>query len=156
MAKLIMNEYFQYMKNVAIRADAEREMIENQMNVLRKEGDYDSPKMEMLRQMKANIENPFTDGQWSALHAWDYTVRKDQEAEVLRMDDFLWEKDVAGFVLALREAGCEKFYYTNHSSSVMENIHGFIAAGCKMVGTVSWEEGNRFRTETVLGLEFTL
>lgn len=156
MKKLGMNGYFHSMENVAVRAEAQKELIKEQRHSVIEQFGWKAPQLEMLKQMESSIIDPCTKGQWKAFHAWRSTLREDEDAETLVMDDFLWEEEIAGFVLALREAGCDKFYFTNRSTAVMENIHGFIAAGCKMVGTVSWEEKDRFHTEQVLGLEFEL
>jgi len=47
------------------------------------------------------------------------------------MDDFLWEKEVADFIDALRKAGIDTFVYTNQSTAVMENLHPQRAVGCR-------------------------
>ena len=76
------------------------------------------------------------------------------------MDDFLWDKEVADFIEALRSAGIGTFVYTNQSTAVMENLHAFAAQGCTMTGlcTITRQEtrwGNEEPTE-VMGIRFSL
>lgn len=153
---IAMNQYFNHMKNSSVRACAQRSMLNEQRRKVIEQKGYDAPELALIDDMMNSIEDNFSAGEWKAMHAWQNTVRKNNEAEVLVMDNFLWEEEIAGFVYALRMAEQKHFYFTNTSTAVMENIHGFIAAGCKMVGTVSWEEKDYFHTERVLGIEFEL
>ena len=75
---------------------------------------------------------PFSDGACKAYRAWCTSLLRQQDE--LEMDDFLWDKEVQGFVDALREAGLRTFVYTNQSTSTMENLHALAAAGCTMLG----------------------
>ncbi|MBQ8987214.1 MAG: hypothetical protein IJ100_08290 [Lachnospiraceae bacterium] len=76
------------------------------------------------------------------------------------MDEFLWDKEVEGFVETLRKAGLDSFVFTNQSTAVMENIHQFVAAGCTLEGpctiTKKRDRWGEETTETVLGLRFRL
>ena len=83
--------------------------------------------------------------------------RKEDELE---MDDFLWDKEVADFIEALRSAGIDTFVYTNQSTAVMENLHAFAAEGCTMTGlcTIIRHE-NRWGDEEpteVMGIRFSV
>ena len=76
------------------------------------------------------------------------------------MDDFLWDREVEDFTETLRKAGIGSFIYTNQSTAVMGNIHGFEAAGCRMEGLCKIERTERRfgenRTEEILGIRFSL
>ena len=61
---------------------------------------------------------------------------------------------------ALRKAGFDSFIYTNQSTAVMENLHGFAKAGCIMTGLTTITRRERrfgeYRDEAILGIHFTL
>ena len=90
-----------------------------------------------------------------AFRAWYWGT-----TEELEMDEFLWDREVEGFVDTLRKAGLPSFVYTNQSTAVMENIHQFVAAGCTLEGPCTLtKKSNRWGEETeeqVLGLRFRL
>ena len=101
---------------------------------------------------------PFEQGACKAYRAWKSSISR-QEDEV-EMDDFLWEKEVGEFVDTLRQAEIATFVYTNQSTAVMENLHQFAAAGCRLEGlcTITRKE-NRWGEEEpyeVQGIRFSL
>lgn len=154
---LALNEYMNHLKNVAIRYDGKQDAVEAMAKEMKQNGiDADmiySIKEKMLKDAKPDISN----GEWKAFRAWQNTVRKNHYATALEMHDFLWENEVAGFILALRTAGLKKFYYTNQSTAVMENLHGFTAAGCKIGKMITIEEEVfRGKTTEILGIEIIL
>lgn len=154
---LAMNEYMNYFKNMVIRYDSERDAIEKMAKEMKASGiDYDTI-YSIKEKMMKSIELDKSYGECKAYRAWQNTVRKDHGATILEMSDFLWENEVAGFVLALRTAGLKKFYYTNSSTAVMDNLHGFTAAGCKVGKMITVKEEDVFgdKSET-LGIEIIL
>lgn len=72
---------------------------------------------------------PYGAGAWKAFRAWYYN----REGE-FQLDDFLWQNEVQEFVETLKKAGIKSFVYTNTSTALMENMHGFVEAGCTMDG----------------------
>ena len=98
---------------------------------------------------------PFSNGANKAYRAWHYS----QGDEVV-MDDFCWTTERHDFIDALRQAGIRSFVVTNQSTGLMEDIHGYIAEGCRMEGPCTIiKKDNRFgeeTEETIQGLRFTL
>ena len=101
---------------------------------------------------------PFSQGTNKAYRAWASSVGR-QEDEI-EMDDFLWEREVADFVDTLRKAGFTTFVYTNQSTAVMENLHQFVAEGCRLEGlcTITRRESRWGDEEPVeiMGVRFSL
>ena len=101
---------------------------------------------------------PISQGANKAYRAWASSVGR-QEDEI-EMDDFLWEREVADFVDTLRKAGFTTFVYTNQSTAVMENLHQFVAEGCKLEGfcTITRRESRWGDEEPVevMGVRFSL
>ena len=64
------------------------------------------------------------------------------------------------FVDTLRRAGIRTFVYTNQSTAVMENLHGFAAAGCTMDGLCRIQRNERRwgtdGPEQVMGIRFSV
>ena len=118
---------------------------------------WDSPEMDAWYTEKKRLEetNPVTGGIGKAYRAWYWGT-----TDELEMSDFLWDKEVEGFVDTLRKAGLNSFVFTNQSTAVMENIHQFVAAGCTLEGPCTlikkikrWGEETE---EDVIGLRFRL
>ena len=119
---------------------------------------WDSEELKAWYEEDAAAKFPYEQGTVKAYRAWATSISR-QEDEV-EMDDFLWEKEVADFVDALRQAVMRTFVYTNQSTAVMENLHQFAAQGCMLAGlcTVTRKE-NRWGEEEpyeVQGIRFTL
>ncbi|OLR55058.1 hypothetical protein BHK98_02630 [Hornefia porci] len=119
---------------------------------------WDSEELKGWYAEKAYMTFPISQGACKAYRAFCESI--EHENEELQMDDFLWESEVEDFVSCLKEAGIGTFVYTNQSTAVMENLHGFAAAGCKMDGLCTikrWER--RFgenREKEILGIHFTV
>lgn len=101
---------------------------------------------------------PISQGANKAYRAWASSVGR-QEDEI-EMDDFLWEREVSDFVDTLRKAGFTTFVYTNQSTAVMENLHQFVAEGCRLEGlcTITRRESRWGDEEPVevMGVRFSL
>ena len=79
--------------------------------------------------MKKESENDITSGANKAYGAWYY-----RDGDEISFDGFLWDNEVHDFVDTMRKAGIETFVFTNKSTALMDNLHGFAAEGCKMDG----------------------
>ena len=85
-------------------------------------------------------EFPVTDGQYKAWRLWNYS-----ETDEPNFDGFVRENEAKDFIGTLRAVGVETLTITNSGTSLMENLHWFQDAGCKLVGlcevapTDAWE-----------------
>ena len=152
------NTYFEELKRIGHEWETARvERKARKQQIIDTLG-WDSDELKAWYEEDAAAKFPFEQGACKAYRAWAQSLsRKEDEVE---MDDFLWEKEVADFIDALRKAGIETFVYTNQSTAVMENLHQFAAAGCRMQGlcTITRHE-NRWGDEEpteVMGIRFSL
>ena len=152
------NTYFENLKRLGHEYEAARvERQARKQQIIDTLG-WDSDELKAWYEEDAAAKFPFESGVSKAYRAWAQSLsRKEDELE---MDDFLWDKEVADFIEALRSAGIETFVYTNQSTAVMENLHAFAAQGCTMTGlcTITRQEtrwGDEEPTE-VMGIRFSL
>ena len=117
---------------------------------------WDSPEMnkwyEKYDEIKKNF--PFTGGQCKAYRAWQSGVRYGDE--IITLDEFLWDDEVNDFIQTLKEAGIKEFAYTNNSTAVMNNIHGFINSGYDFAGLYEIQNKNKYVDNVVKGIRFKL
>ena len=119
---------------------------------------WDSAELKAWYEEYKAAKFPFSQGISKAFRAWKTSIQRSEDE--VEMDDFLWEQEVNDFIEALRQAGFQTFVYTNQSTAVMENLHQFAAAGCKLDGlcTITRHE-NRWGEEEpyeVQGIRFSL
>ena len=152
------NTYFENLKRIGHDWEAARvERQARKQQIIDTLG-WDSDELKAWYEEDAAAKFPFESGVSKAYRAWAQSLsRKEDELE---MDDFLWDKEVADFIEALRSAGIGTFVYTNQSTAVMENLHAFAAQGCTMTGlcTITRHE-NRWGDEEpteVMGIRFSL
>lgn len=110
---------------------------------------WDSPELETLKDEPC----PISQGEGKALRAYRFS-----KGEELMLDTFLWDRERADFIEALRKAGLETFVTVDHSTGLMEDIHGFIDLGCTMHGpckiTQQVDRWGGEEEEKLLGLRF--
>lgn len=106
-------------------------------------------------EMRKQAENgkEFSNGSNKARWAWTGR-RKDYEEFVI--DNYVWESEIHDFIGTLREAGVKSFIFTDQSTALMYNIHGFVAEGCKMVGLATVEHKDFIINTTIQGIRFSL
>ena len=152
------NTYFENLKRIGHDWEAARvERQARKQQIIDTLG-WDSDELKAWYEEDAAAKFPFESGVSKAYRAWAQSLsRKEDELE---MDDFLWDKEVADFIEALRSAGIETFVYTNQSTAVMENLHAFAAQGCTMTGLcTSTRQETRWGDEEpteVMGIRFSL
>ena len=152
------NTYFQNLKRIGHDWEAARvERKARKQQIIDTLG-WDSDELKAWYEEDKAAKFPFEQGACKAYRAWKSSISR-QENEV-EMDDFLWEKEVEDFIDTLRQAGIATFVYTNQSTAVMENLHQFAAAGCRMEGlcTITRRE-NRWGEEEpyeVQGIRFSV
>ena len=152
------NTYFENLKRIGHDWEAARvERQARKQQIIDTLG-WDSDELKAWYEEDAAAKFPFESGVSKAYRAWAQSLsRKEDELE---MDDFLWDKEVADFIEALRSAGIETFVYTNQSTAVMENLHAFAAQGCTLTGlcTITRQETRRGAEEPteVMGIRFSL
>ena len=152
------NAYFENLKRIGHDWEAARvERQARKQQIIDTLG-WDSDELKAWYEEDAAAKFPFESGVSKAYRAWAQSLsRKEDELE---MDDFLWDKEVADFIEALRSAGIETFVYTNQSTAVMENLHAFAAQGCRMTGlcTITRQETRWGDEEPVeiMGIRFSL
>ena len=76
-----------------------------------------------------------------ACQAFENSRREGWEDFVLT--DFLWETEIAEFAAEMRAAQIESFVITNHSTALMENLHGFHQQGMSIAELTYIERENR-------------
>ena len=152
------NTYFENLHRIGCEYEAARvERQARKQQIIDTYG-WESDKLKAWYEEDKAAKFPYEQGAVKAYRAWKGSISR-QEDEV-EMDDFLWDKEVADFIEALRSAGIETFVYTNQSTAVMENLHAFAAEGCTMQGlcTITRRE-NRWGDEEpyeVMGVRFSL
>ena len=152
------NTYFDNLYRIGCEYEAARvERQERKKQIIDTFG-WDSEELKAWYEEDSAAKFPFSQGTSKAYRAWKTSVLHSEDE--VEMDDFLWEKEIEDFIKALREAGQKSFVYTNQSTAVMENLHQFVAAGCKLEGlcTITRHE-NRWGEEEateVQGIRFSL
>ena len=152
------NAFFQDMKRIGHEWEAARvERQERKQRIIDTHG-WESEELEAWYAEDEAAKFPFTGGANKAYRAWASSVNRQQDE--VEMDDFLWDRDVEDFVDTLRKAGIRTFVYTNQSTAVMENLHGFAAAGCTMDGLCRIQRNERRwgtdEPEQVMGIRFSV
>ena len=152
------NEYFENMLKIGEAYDIIQKAHEEKKIRILEEYGWDSEELKAWYEEKEKMTYPVPQGACKAYRAWKQTVEKEEDE--VAMDDFLWDREVADFIDALRQAGMTSFIYTNQSTAMMENLHAFEAEGCKMEGlTKIKRNAYRFgadREELIPGVRFSL
>ena len=100
-----------------------------------------------------DFRNPFTSGACKALRAWE-----NSDGDEVIFDDFCWDHEWHDFIDTLRKAGFTTFVTIDHSTALMENLHGFTAEGCTMAGLCTITEKSRWddTEKQIPGIRFIL
>ena len=106
-------------------------------------------------EMRKQAENgqQFPSGANKAFWAW---ANRDRNCEDFLIEVSLWEREIHDFISKLREAGVKSFIFSDTSTALMYNIHGFVAEGCKMMGLATFERKRFYETEIIQGIRFNI
>ena len=152
------NAYFAELERIGYAFEEKRAAHEAKKQQIIDTYGWDSEELKAWYAEKEAMKFPVPEGACKAYRAWKESLAR-QEGE-LEMSDFLWDREVADFIEALRKAGITSMVYTNQSTAVMENLHAFAAQGCTMTGlcTITRRE-NRWGEEEpyeVQGIRFSI
>ena len=93
---------------------------------------WDSEELDAwYKEEKENFQYPISAGASQAYRAWRYS---DSDTDEVIMNDFTWKKERHDFIDTLRKAGIQTLVVTNQSTGLMEDLHGYVAEGCTMLG----------------------
>ena len=152
------NAYFDEMYRIGCEWTRKHEAHKARKEEIIETHGWDSDELKAWYEEKGKMTYPIEAGACKAYRAWLHTIERGENE--VDMNDFLWDREVEDFVDTFRKAGIKSFIYTNQSTAVMENIHGFEAAGCKMEGLCKIERiERRFgedKTEEIMGIRFSL
>ena len=152
------NEYFENLRKIGEDYEKARKVHEEKKLEIIENCGWDSDELKAWYDVKANMEYPIPSGACKAYRAFQNTIEKGEDE--IFMNDFLWDREVKDFIEALRAAGFTTFIYTNQSTAMMENLHGFEAEGCRMEGLCKIKRMERRfgenREEEILGVWFSL
>lgn len=124
------NTYFQAMHQTATEYEQARTAHEVAKKSIQQSGDQAA--MDAWYERKAAFKSSFPLGQRNAYTAWFNTAAN--ESSTFEVDDLPWPKDIHDFVETLRAAGITEFAVTDHSSGLMEGLHGLATEGCTIQG----------------------
>ena len=152
------NAYFENLEKIGKAYDAEKKASEEKKREIIDTFGYDSEEWEAWKKENSEKKYPIPAGACKAYRAWMQTIEREEDE--VEMNDFLWDKEVEDFIEAFRKAGIESFIYTNQSTAVMENLHDFEKAGCRMEGLTKIKRSERRFGEDqeteILGVHFTV
>ncbi len=124
------NGYFKMMSDIIEGYERAKAIRKAEKEELMKKEDWDA--VEAWNEREKSFPFPFSYGYMKAYWAWKNSV--ENNADTFEMDDFLWDKEVHGFVACLKEAGVSEFAITNRSTGLMDNLHALEKEGCQMKG----------------------
>jgi len=116
---------------------------------------WDSDELKAWYAEEEQMKFPFSQGANKAYRAWKYS----QGDEVV-MEDFTFDSERHDFIDALRKAGLKTIVIVNQSTGLMDDLHGYAAEGCTLLGlcTITKKE-DRWGEETeeqIPGIRFAL
>ena len=149
------NAYFLNLKRIGHEYEAARvERKARKQQIIDTLG-WESEELKAWYEEDAAAKFPFSQGACKAYRAWRYS-----ETDEVIMDDFTWDRERHDFIDTLRKAGIETLVVTNQSTGLMEDLHGYAAEGCTMLGLCTiTKKSNRWGEETeeqIMGIRFKL
>ena len=150
------NEVYETMRKVCWEWEDRKKEMEKAKNEAVEEFGWDSKEYKTARDNLKEFEEtfPYTRGQMNAHWAMAEMLRKDENELV--MSESCFDCSRAEFVDQLRAYGLTEFVCTNHSTALMDDIHGYVEAGCKIIELCEIKRGDVPWEEVVKGIRFAL
>lgn len=143
------NTFFEDMRRIGHTWEENRKARLEKCREFEKTCGYDSEEYRIWLAENPEEPFPFSRGANKAYQAWEGS------SDELILSD-IWEDEVTDFITTIRNAGITEFIYTEHSTSLMANIHRFVAEGCTIAGLYKAEYKKFWGTETVIGIRFNV
>ena len=149
------NEFFDEMYRIGCEwSKAHKAHEELKEQIVATKG-WDSPELKAWYDEEEQMKFPFSSGANKAFRAWKYST-----GDEVVMEDFTWAAERHDFIDALRKAGMKTFVTVNCSTGLMEDLHGFAAEGCTLLGLCTiTKKADRWGKETeeqIQGVRFAL
>ena len=150
------NTYFEELDRIARDFEKKHDAHKKLKEELIATKGWDSEELKAwYKEEEEDFQYPISAGACKAFRAWRYS-----ETDEVIMDDFTWEKERHDFIDTLRKAGIKTMVVTNQSTGLMEDLHGYTAEGCTMLGLCTITKvSDRFGKETeeeIMGIRFAL
>ena len=150
------NTYFEELNQIACTFEKAHEAHKALKQQIIDEKGWDSEELKAwYKEEEENFQYPISAGACKAYRAWRYS-----ETDEVIMDDFTWDRERHDFIDTLRKAGIQTLVVTNQSTGLMEDLHGYAAEGCTMLGLCTitkkdtrWGEE---KEEQIMGIRFQL
>lgn len=153
--KMTKNTYFEEIERVTLKFTEDRERRKAEKEEIINTKGWGSEELKEWRARDEEIKFPYDEGTMKAFRAWYHQEDNGFETETLVFPDFLWDKEVPGFIRALKKAGINEFIYTCTSTALMDNIHDLEEGGFMMTGLAEIKNTSRWTTdEFTRGLRF--
>lgn len=149
------NTYFEELDRIARDFEQKHEAHKALKQGIIDEKGWDSEELKAWYKEEEQFQYPISAGACKAYRAWRYS-----ETDEVIMDDFTWDRERHDFIDTLRKAGIQTLVVTNQSTGLMEDLHGYAAEGCTMLGlcTIAKKEtrwGEK-KEEQIMGIRFQL
>jgi hypothetical protein len=148
------NTYFEELDRIA-RDFEQKHEAHKALNRSHRHKGWDSEELKAWYKEEEQFQYPISAGACKAYRAWRYS-----ETDEVIMDDFTWDRERHDFIDSLRKAGIQTLVVTNQSTGLMEDLHGYAAEGCTMLGLCTitkkdtrWGEE---KEEQIMGIRFQL
>ena len=150
------NAYFTELEATARTYEEKHEAHKALKQQIIDEKGWDSEELKAwYREEEENFQFPISSGACKAFRAWRYS-----ETDEVVMNDFTWERERHDFIETLRKAGVKTMVITSQSTGLMEDLHGYAAEGCTMLGlcTITKKEDcfGEEKEVQIMGIRFEL
>ena len=137
------NTYFEELERIGAEWSEKHEAHKAKKQAIIDTFGWDSEELKAWYKEEEEMQFPYSQGTVKAYRAWKYST-----GDEVIMDEFTWERERHDFIDTFRKAGIETFVTINQSTGLMEDIHGYIAEGCTMLGVCTiTKKSNRYGQE---------